>query len=88
MEPPEKRKTEEDFDAAVSAHLAAKCMLVDEVWYCKECKDKIDAATCYVSVHTVLFDTCAGGGEVRQKLLPYCPTCEGAPEKNATCVHE
>lgn len=88
MEAPAKRKTQEEFDAEVNAHLDAKCVQINGVWHCKECNGKISTATCFVSLHTVLFDTCAGGGEVRQKPLPYCPTCEGKPKQVQTCVHE
>lgn len=88
MEPPAKRKTRSEFEAEVDAHLVAKCMQIENVWYCKKCKDKIHAAVCYVSLHTVLFEVCAGGGEVEQKPIPYCPTCEGEPKENASCIHE
>lgn len=88
MEPPAKRQSREAFDAAVKAHLDTQCMKIGDAWYCKKCKGKIMAATCYVSLHTVLFETCAGGGEVEQKPIPYCKTCEGEPKENMSCVHE
>ncbi len=88
MEPPAKRKSRAEFEKEIQAHLEAKCMQIDGTWHCKECKAKIHSSTCYVSVHTLLFDACAGGGEVEQKVIPYCPTCEGEPKENMSCIHE
>ncbi len=57
---------------------------------CNNCSTAILQVTLYASVHDSPFaNTCAGGGEVENLALPYCPTCE--PDVPAatqrTCIH-
>ncbi len=54
------------------------------------CGNIIKQVTLYASLHDSPFKGCAGGGEVKNLALPYCPTCE--PDVPAatqrTCIHE
>jgi hypothetical protein len=88
MEAPRKRLSQEQFNQAISRHVARHYRRKGKGYVCKTDGASIKQTTCYVSVHTNLFPNCAGGGEVRTTNLPYCPKCEGAPKNTSTCVHE
>ncbi len=62
-----------------------------EPLYRHTCGAIIQQVTLYASLHDSPFtNACAGGGEVKNLALPYCPTCE--PDVPAamqrTCIHE
>lgn len=60
----------------------------DKGYKCKKCGAEIKQITCYVSLHDARFrGECAGAGKVEQVSLPYCPVCEGVPQRTFTCVH-
>jgi len=54
---------------------------------CMRCGGGIKAITAYISVHFQEFEElCAGGGEVQQVRVPYCPVCETPPQTYG-CIH-
>lgn len=56
---------------------------------CRACGSQASIAPCCVSVHTVLFEECAGGGEVKRFSVPWCLKCEGPmPDAVYTCIHD
>ena len=56
--------------------------------YCRQCGSLIKQVTCYVSIHSTLFEpTCAGTGKVRKINYPFCPECEGDIEHVTACYH-
>ena len=58
--------------------------------HCNTCSAIIQRTTLYASQHDSHFPDCAGGGEVTNLVLPYCPTCEPdvPTETQRTCIHE
>ena len=66
--------------------LQTKC--VRQVSYtCKTCGSEIRHVTAFMSMHDSRFgDSCAGGGEVQRRPIPYCPHCEPKPVESG-CIH-
>ena len=88
MDAPPGRMSPDDFQRVLDEHVVAHFEKGDGGYKCKRCGAVIKRVTGYASVHSAEFgDTCAGGGNVRQFPLPYCPNCEGEPKQTATCVH-
>lgn len=81
-----------DIVADINAWVAANTnnATTPEAINCNKCSSIIQQVTLYASLHDSPFaDMCAGGGEVENLALPYCPTCE--PDVPAatqrTCIH-
>jgi hypothetical protein len=51
--------------------------------HCYHCNSEIEVVGQKCSVHYKEFGSAmAGGGEVRTKLIPYCPNCESKPSES------
>ena len=87
MEAPRERLTLQGFNAEITNYFAEHCEKTESGYKCKKCEAVIQQTTLWVSIHTTLFEECAGYGEVKRFPLPYCPRCEGEPKKISTCVH-
>ena len=60
----------------------------DNGFFCKTCGSQIMQVTCFVSIHSKLFEpTCAGSGEVQKINYPFCPKCDGDIEYAQACYH-
>lgn len=60
----------------------------DGFFYCKVCGSEIMQTTCYVSIHTKLFEPqCVGSGRVEHINYPYCPKCDGSIDYVRACYH-
>jgi hypothetical protein len=57
-------------------------------YVCKQCSSIIKQTTLYISMHIKGFQECAGGGEVQNTNLAFCPNCEGQPQIARACIHE
>lgn len=87
MEAPQVGRSPEELSAAIE-EIFEKYDATETGLACRTCKGKINFAACAVSVHeTAPGGICAGFGNVIRFPLPYCPKCEGKPERTATCVH-
>jgi len=61
---------------------------VDGCYYCPKCGSEIKQVTCYVSIHSKLFEpNCAGEGKVDKINYPVCPKCDGDIEYMTACYH-
>lgn len=54
-------------------------LLPDLTYACWNCGAEVMVKDVALSVHYKEFDGPVGGGEVRHKLVPYCPNCEAEP---------
>ena len=88
MEAPVKGLSPEDLVKKFEDHIKDHYEKVNGVNVCKKCGTRVEQVTCYISVHSKMFSSCTGGGEVKQVPLPYCPKCEGVPKNTSTCMHE
>ncbi len=88
MEPPASRQTRAMFMAVINAHVQKRYNQLGTECECKKCGSVIKQAPCHVSVHNNSLKECAGSGKVIYIPLPYCPVCEGLPQKLRSCVHE
>jgi len=87
MEAPKPGLSPADLNAAIKA-LFQRYQDTNGGWICGECRAKVQFVRCYVSIHdTPPGGVCAGMGEVKDFLLPYCPQCEGEPKSKSTCLH-
>ena len=87
------RLNRESFNKAIADHIANRYIEMasdgtgQRRYVCKHCGREVKQATVWISVHSLLFQECAGSGEVRRIPLPYCPNCEGEPTETRGCVH-
>jgi hypothetical protein len=55
---------------------------------CKKCSREVQFISCAVSIHyTPPGGECVESNEICHFPLPYCPSCEGEPTSQSTCVH-
>lgn len=96
MEIPKSKQTKEQFLGDIEKHVKENYALfdLDNFFYCKKCCNRIAWIICHVSVHDLVWeDVCAGGGQVVNAMVPYCPGCEGKPKNigigcYSACWHE
>ncbi len=89
MEAPPPRLSRSDFLRTISSHITSHYEPdADGGGKCRQCGSKIEQRPCYVSIHTKLFETCSGFGQVELIPLPFCPACEGPPKNDHSCIHE
>jgi hypothetical protein len=86
------RLNREAFKKAIADHVTECYVELDDGtgqqrYVCKHCGREVKQATAWISVHTLLFEECAGWGEIRRIPLPYCPTCEGELTETRGCIH-
>ena len=88
MEAPPDSMSVDEFNAHIARERDERYEEIDGVFVCKDCGEKVQSVTCYVSEHAEEFgSSCAGRGGVQNIVLPFCPKCEGQPERTSTCVH-
>lgn len=89
MDAPPEKLSSDGFSNAIMTHIEHYYQPEgDGKLVCRQCGGEIQQTTCYASVHDTLFTAiCTGPGNVLQIPLPYCPACEGKPEKVYTCIH-
>lgn len=89
MEPPANGKNLQTFKDQIKIHVEKHYNESGSGYECRNCGSVIRQMTCHVSVHNSPFkDACVGEGRVVYIQLPYCPDCEGMPQKFRSCVHE
>ncbi len=78
-----------EWRSRVTKFFSRNAFLVSEEdkYYCAHCNSLLRGLHTYISEHDSMWSTCAGSGQVRRILVPYCPNCESEPEEHG-CLHD
>ena len=89
MEAPASMLGPEAFAEVIQTHIDCCYTAQDgERYRCKKCSSVIEHVICTVPLHNKVFGAyCIDLGKAIQVSLPYCPECEGPPQRTKTCIH-
>lgn len=88
MDMPTEKLSRDEFNRFFARYKAIHYRRCATGYVCKKCGADILEVDAEASIHYADFNNkCSDSGETQSFGLPFCPTCEGVPERTRTCVH-